>query len=183
MRPGLWRDSTAVVSDLNEKKLAVAARADIDVTRSTDGVNCIIDEVRPNLVNSPPQAQRRGSVRSKSRVTVTFLSLWPRMIRVFSMPSCDFLPWRLVHERIGLHRAQSSEMRSVLCEMDFSKGEVRGEPVYRVLEILRRHRALGRFQIGLIDSGVHQCRGQIPSVRDFVRVEPTFDRFLAIALF
>ena len=27
--PGLWRDSTAIVRDLNEKKLAVAARADI----------------------------------------------------------------------------------------------------------------------------------------------------------
>jgi hypothetical protein len=27
--PGLWRDSTAIVSDLNEEKLSVAARADI----------------------------------------------------------------------------------------------------------------------------------------------------------
>ena len=27
--PGLWQDSTAIVRDLNEKKLAVAARADI----------------------------------------------------------------------------------------------------------------------------------------------------------
>jgi hypothetical protein len=27
--PDLWRDSTAVVRNLNEKKLAVAARADI----------------------------------------------------------------------------------------------------------------------------------------------------------
>ena len=29
VRPGLGRDSTAIVGDLNEKKLAVAARADI----------------------------------------------------------------------------------------------------------------------------------------------------------
>ena len=29
VRPGLERDSTAIVRDLNEKKLAVAARADI----------------------------------------------------------------------------------------------------------------------------------------------------------
>jgi hypothetical protein len=27
--PGLWRDSTAIVRDFNEKKLAIAARADI----------------------------------------------------------------------------------------------------------------------------------------------------------
>jgi hypothetical protein len=32
VRPGLWRDSTAIVGDLNEKKLAVAACADIDAT-------------------------------------------------------------------------------------------------------------------------------------------------------
>ena len=50
MRPGLWQDSTAIVRDLNEKKLAVAARADIDTTRPVDGVNCIIDEVRPDLI-------------------------------------------------------------------------------------------------------------------------------------
>ena len=48
--PGLWRDSTAIVRDLNEKKLAVAARADIDATRPADGVNRIVDEVGPDLV-------------------------------------------------------------------------------------------------------------------------------------
>ncbi|MGB7839437.1 MAG: hypothetical protein WBL40_15130 [Terrimicrobiaceae bacterium] len=48
--PGLWRDATAIVRNLNEKKLAAAARADIDTTRPADGVNCIIDEVRPDLI-------------------------------------------------------------------------------------------------------------------------------------
>jgi hypothetical protein len=52
VRPGLWRDSTAIVRDLNEKKLAIAARADIDTTRPADGVNRILDEVGPH--NSPP---------------------------------------------------------------------------------------------------------------------------------
>jgi len=33
--PGLWRDSTAIVRDLNEKKLAVAARAHVDATLPT----------------------------------------------------------------------------------------------------------------------------------------------------
>jgi hypothetical protein len=47
---GLWRDSTAIVSDLDEKKLAVAARAHVDATRPIDGVNCIVDEVRPHLI-------------------------------------------------------------------------------------------------------------------------------------
>ena len=50
LRLNLRRDTTAIVRDLNEKKLAVAARADIDATRPTDGVNCIIDDVRPHLV-------------------------------------------------------------------------------------------------------------------------------------
>ena len=54
VRPGLWRDSAAIVRDLNEKKLAVAARADIDATCPPDGVNCIIDEVRHTWFNSPP---------------------------------------------------------------------------------------------------------------------------------
>ena len=50
VRPDLGRDSTAIVRDLDEKKLAVAARTDIDATRPPDGVNCIIDEVRPHLI-------------------------------------------------------------------------------------------------------------------------------------
>ena len=32
VRPGLWRDSTAIVRDINEKKLAIAPRAHIDTT-------------------------------------------------------------------------------------------------------------------------------------------------------
>ena len=35
--PGFWRDSTAIVRDLNEKKLAVAPRADVDASRPADG--------------------------------------------------------------------------------------------------------------------------------------------------
>jgi hypothetical protein len=49
-RLGLGRDTTPIVGDFNEKELAVAARADIDATRSADGVNCIVNEVRPDLV-------------------------------------------------------------------------------------------------------------------------------------
>jgi hypothetical protein len=48
--PDLWRNATAIVSNPNEKELAVAARADIDATRRPNGANCIIDEVRPHLV-------------------------------------------------------------------------------------------------------------------------------------
>jgi hypothetical protein len=36
VRPGLGRDSTAIVRDLNEKKLAVATRAHVDATRPPD---------------------------------------------------------------------------------------------------------------------------------------------------
>ena len=50
VRPGLGRDSTAIVRDLNEKKFAVATLARVDATRPTDGVNGIVDEVRPDLI-------------------------------------------------------------------------------------------------------------------------------------
>jgi hypothetical protein len=45
VRPGLWRDSTAIVRDFNEEKFAVAAGADIDATRPADGINGIVDAV------------------------------------------------------------------------------------------------------------------------------------------
>jgi hypothetical protein len=50
VRPSLWRNATAIVRDLNEKKLAVATLARVDATRPTDGVNGIVDEVRPDLI-------------------------------------------------------------------------------------------------------------------------------------
>ena len=59
----LCRDSAAIVSDLDEKKLAVAARADIDATRPADGVNRIVDEVRPDLVLT----RRRRRLEARKR--------------------------------------------------------------------------------------------------------------------
>jgi hypothetical protein len=60
---GLRRDSTAIVRNLNKKKLAVAARADIDATRPADGVNRIVDEVRPDLVLT----RRRRRLEARKR--------------------------------------------------------------------------------------------------------------------
>jgi integrase len=46
VRPDFGRDATAIVGDRNEKKLAVAARAEINATRPADGVNGVVNEVR-----------------------------------------------------------------------------------------------------------------------------------------
>ena len=64
---GLRRDSTAIVRNLNKKKLAVAARADIDATRPTDGVNRIVDEVRPDLVLTRRRRRRGAEACDQSR--------------------------------------------------------------------------------------------------------------------
>ena len=78
MRPGLWSDSTAIVRDLNEKKLAVAARADVDATRPANGVNCISDEVRPVESCEP------------TSVVCHLISLCARTTALVKFVQCDF---------------------------------------------------------------------------------------------
>ena len=78
MRPGLWRDSTAIVGDLNEKKLAVATRAHIDATRPPEGVNCIVDEVRPVESCEP------------TSVVCHLISLCARTTALVKFVQCDF---------------------------------------------------------------------------------------------
>ena len=75
---GLWRNSTAIVRDFNKKKLAVAARADIDATRPADGVNCIIDEVRPVESCEP------------TSVVCHLISLCARTTALVKFVQCDF---------------------------------------------------------------------------------------------
>ena len=76
--PDLWRDSTAIVRDLNEKKLAVAACADIDATRPANGVDCIVDEVRPVESCEP------------TSVVCHLISLCARTTALVKFVQCDF---------------------------------------------------------------------------------------------
>ena len=50
-------------------------------------------------------------------------------------------------------------------------------------KILRRHDPFQSFQRLLIDAGVHQRGGEVPRIRNTARIQPGFDRFLAVALF
>ncbi len=80
----------------------------------------------------------------------------------------------------------NSEMRSVLWVIDFKEvacSGVCGEPAYRMGKILRRHDPFQSFQRLLIDAGVHQRGREVPRIRNTARIEPGFDRFLAVALF
>ena len=61
------RNAAAVVGNLNEEKLAVAARADLDATRATHGINRIVNEVRPNLVQLAPVGAEPRQCAVKNR--------------------------------------------------------------------------------------------------------------------
>ena len=50
-------------------------------------------------------------------------------------------------------------------------------------KILRRQDPFQSFQRLLIDAGVHQRGGEVPRIRNTARIQPGFDRFLAVALF
>src|SRR6476659_1312573 len=107
-------NAAAVIGNFDEKKLSVAAGADIDSACSAHGVDRVVDKVRPNLIQFAAIGANSWKRAIESPGHLDILQLmsedYQRILDAFM--DVDFLPRRLIHERIGLYRLH--ELRDAL---------------------------------------------------------------------
>ena len=85
----------AGVGDLDDDRVAVGAGADRQRALAVHGVDGVVDEVGPDLVELAGVGVDLRAGRAYSRTTVTpRRSLWPSIVSVLSRPSRTSMRWR-----------------------------------------------------------------------------------------